>query len=88
VGAHTGSVFVTTGPPDEESEIKYTYSGGPMTPSSTGSGLGTTPSVTKGSTKFRLATLRAARSLRMASQREGSFENSAKKHLAASLRSW
>jgi hypothetical protein len=59
-----------------------------MTPSSTGSGFGTTPLVTKGSTKFRLATLRAARSLKMASRREGSFENSAKKRLAASLRRW
>jgi hypothetical protein len=54
-----------------------------MTPSSTGSGFGTTPSDTKGSTKFRLVALRAAApSLRMASWREGSFENSAKKRLA------
>jgi hypothetical protein len=59
-----------------------------MIPSSTGSGFGMTPSVTKGSTEFRLAALRAACSLRMASRREGSFENSAKKHLAASLRRW
>jgi hypothetical protein len=40
--------------------------------------LGTTHSSTKGSIKLRLAARRAARSLRMASRREGSFENSAK----------
>jgi hypothetical protein len=62
--------------------------GCPMTPSSTGLGFGTTPSVTKGSTKFRLAALRAARSLRMASWREGSLENSTKKRFAASLQRW
>jgi hypothetical protein len=55
------------------------YSGGPIAPSSTGSGFGTTPSSTKGSIKLRLAARRAARSLRIASRREGSFENSAKK---------
>jgi hypothetical protein len=60
------------------SGIKYTYSGGPRTPSSIGSTFGTTPSVTKGSAKLRLAALRAARSLRMASRRAGSFEKSAK----------
>jgi hypothetical protein len=69
------------------SGIKYTYSGGPMAPSSTDSGFGTTPSFTKGSIKLCLAAHRAARSLRMASRREGSFENSMKKHLAASFRS-
>jgi hypothetical protein len=62
--------------------------GCPMTPSSTGLGFGTTPSITKGSTKFRLAALRAARSLRMASWREGSLENSTKKRFAASLQRW
>jgi hypothetical protein len=35
-----------------------------MTPSLTGSGFGTTPSVTKGSIKFHLAARRAVRSLR------------------------
>jgi hypothetical protein len=59
-----------------------------MTPSSTGSGFGTTPLVTKGSTKLHLAALRAARSLSMASRSEGSFENSAKKGLVALLRRW
>jgi hypothetical protein len=82
---HTGSVFVTAGPSNEASEIKYTYSGGLRAPSSTGSGFGMIPSVMKGSVKLRLAARRAARSLRMASRRQGSFENSAKKRLAASL---
>jgi hypothetical protein len=57
-----------------------------MVPSSTGFGFGMIPSVTKGSIKLRLVARRAARSLRMASQRDGSFENSAKKRFAASLR--
>jgi hypothetical protein len=57
-----------------------------MAPSSTGSGFRTIPSVTKGFVKLRLAARRAARSLRMASRHEGSFENSAKKRLATSLR--
>jgi hypothetical protein len=86
VGTHTGSVFVTAGPSNEASGIKYTYSGGPMVPSSTGSGFGTIPSVTKGSVKLCLAARRAARYLRMASPLEGSFENCAKKHFATSLR--
>jgi hypothetical protein len=64
------------------------YSGGPRTPSSAGSGFGATPSAMKGSINFRLAARREARSLRMVSRRAGSFENSAKKRLAASLRRW
>jgi hypothetical protein len=44
--------------------------------------LGTTPSFTKGSIKLRFASRRAARSLRIASQRVGSLENSTKKRLA------
>jgi hypothetical protein len=74
-------------PSDEASEIKCTYSGGPIAPSSTGSGFGTTPSSTKGFVKLCLAARRVARSLRMASRREGSFENSVKKCLAASFQS-
>jgi hypothetical protein len=62
------------------------YSGGPMAPSSTGSSFGTIPSVKNGSVKLHLAARRVARSLRMASRREGSCENSAKKRFAASLR--
>jgi hypothetical protein len=84
---HIGLVFVTAVPSDETSRIKYTYSGGPIAPSSTGSGFGMTPLSTKGSVKLRLATRQAACSLRMASRRKGSFENSMKKHLAASFRS-
>jgi hypothetical protein len=82
---HFGSVFATVAPSDEASGIKYTYSGGPIAPSSTGSGLGTTPLSTKGSIKLRFATRRAARSLRMATWREWSFEKSAKKRLADSF---
>jgi urease alpha subunit len=84
---HIGSVFPTVVPSDEASGIKYMYLGGPIAPSSTGSGFGTTPLSTKGFVKLRLAACRAARSLRMASQREGSFKNSAKKRLVASFRS-
>jgi hypothetical protein len=83
---HIGSVFATVARSDEASEIKYTYFGGPIAPSSTSYGFGTTPSSTNGSVKLRLATHRAALSLRMASRREGSFENSAKKSLADSFR--
>jgi hypothetical protein len=82
---HITLVFATVAPSDEASGIKYTYSVGPIAPSSTGSGFGATPSSTKGSIKLRLSTRRAARSLRIASRREGSFENSAKKHLADSF---
>jgi hypothetical protein len=39
---HIGSVFATAVPSDEVSGIKYTYSGGPIAPSSTGSSFGTT----------------------------------------------
>jgi hypothetical protein len=84
---HIGSVFATVAPSDKASGIKYTYSGGPIAPSSTGSGYGTTPSSTKGSIKLRLAARRAAHSLRMASRREGSFQNSTKKRLADSFQS-
>jgi hypothetical protein len=84
---HIGSVFETAVPSDEASGIKYMYLGGSMAPSSTGSGFRMTPSFTKGSVKLHLAAHRAARSLIMASRREGSFENSAKKRLAASFQS-
>jgi hypothetical protein len=88
-GADTqmGSILATAAPSDEASGIKYTYSGGPIALSSTGYGFGTTPSSMKGSVKLRLAARRVACALRMASRREGSFENSAKKCLADSFRS-
>jgi hypothetical protein len=38
---HVSSVFATVAPSDEASGIKYTYSSGPIAPSSTGSGFGT-----------------------------------------------
>jgi hypothetical protein len=88
VSTHICSVFATVAPSDEASGIRYTYSGGPIAPSSTGSGLGTTPSSTKGSIKLRFAARRAARSLRIASRHAGSFENSVKKRLADSFQAW
>jgi hypothetical protein len=80
---HIGSVFATAVPSDEASGIKYTHSGGPITLFNRLQ----LRNKTKGFVKLRLAARRAARSLRMASRREGSFENSAKKRLAASFRS-